>query len=50
MPYRGKRNEPAFVKNTAEAVARLKSVDLARLEEVTTTNFFRLFQKAKRPA
>ena len=50
MPHRGKRNEPAFVRNTAEIVARLKGVDLARLEDVTTENFFRLFQKAKRPA
>ncbi len=49
MPHRGKRNEPAFVKNTATVVAKLKGVDLARLEEVTTANFFRLFTKARPP-
>lgn len=50
MPHRGKRNEPAFVKNTAETVARLKNVEPARLADVTTDNFFRLFAKAQRPA
>ncbi|NOT42676.1 MAG: TatD family hydrolase [Alphaproteobacteria bacterium] len=50
MPHRGKRNEPAFVKNTADVVARLKGVDVARLEQVTTDNFFRLFIKTRRPA
>jgi len=50
MPHRGKRNEPAFVRNTADAVARLKSVDSAALAEITTANFFRLFAKARRPA
>ncbi|MFM9862645.1 MAG: TatD family hydrolase [Micropepsaceae bacterium] len=50
MPHRGKRNEPAFVKNTADVVARLKGVDAERLEQVTTDNFFRLFTKARRPA
>lgn len=50
MPHRGKRNEPAFVKNTAEVVARLKGVEVALLEQATTDNFFRLFTKARRPA
>jgi TatD DNase family protein len=50
MPHRGKRNEPAFVRNTAEAVARLKSVETSKLEAATTDNFFRLFAKARRPA
>ena len=50
MPHRGKRNEPAFVKHTAEAVARLKGVELEKLAEQTTDNFFRLFAKVRRPA
>lgn len=50
MPHRGKRNEPSFVTRTAETVARLKSVEPARLAAATTDNFFRLFQKARRPA
>jgi TatD DNase family protein len=49
MPHRGKRNEPAFVRNTADAVARLKSVDTDALAAATTENFFRLFAKARRP-
>ena len=46
VPYRGKRNEPAFVAATATAVATLKSVDLQHLAAVTRDNFFRLFTKA----
>jgi TatD DNase family protein len=50
MPYRGKRNEPAFVVHTANAVAALKGVEPAQLAEATTDNFFRLFTKVTRPA
>jgi TatD DNase family protein len=50
MPHRGKRNEPAFVVHTANAVAALKGVEPARLAEATSENFFRLFTKAKRAA
>ena len=50
VPYRGKRNEPAFVAATAAAVATLKGVEPQHLAEVTSTNFFRLFGKARRPA
>jgi TatD DNase family protein len=46
VPYRGKRNEPAFVAATASAVAKLKGVDAEHLAAVTRTNFFRLFTKA----
>jgi TatD DNase family protein len=46
VPYRGKRNEPAFVAATASAVAALKGVDPQRLASVTHDNFFRLFAKA----
>jgi TatD DNase family protein len=49
MPHRGKRNEPSFVRHTAESVARIKGVDAERLAEVTTDNFFRLFTKVRRP-
>ena len=37
-PYRGKRNEPAFVRNTAEFVASLRSVSFVTLAKQTTTN------------
>ena len=46
VPYRGKRNEPAFVAATAAAVASLKGVEPEEVAAVTTANFFRLFGKA----
>ncbi len=50
MPMRGKTNEPAFLVHTAEFVAGLKGVSPQELAERTSTNFFRLFAKAKPPA
>lgn len=47
LPHRGKRNEPAFVTHTAEIVAELKSVPYPKLCDITTENFFTLFNKAK---
>jgi len=49
VPYRGKRNEPAFVAATASAIAELKGIDLQRLAGITSANFFRLFGKASAP-
>jgi TatD DNase family protein len=49
VPHRGKRNEPAFVKATAAAVAALKGVELEVLAAATTANFFHLFAKASPP-
>ena len=48
VPYRGKRNEPAYIVATATAVAELKGVSLLQLAAATTENFFALFQKAHR--
>jgi len=45
MPYRGKRNEPAYVAHTAAALAQIKAVPVAELAEATTANFHRLFTK-----
>jgi TatD DNase family protein len=50
VPYRGRRNEPAYVAATAACVAALKGVEPDQLAAVTTDNFFRLFWKAVRPA
>jgi TatD DNase family protein len=50
VPYRGKRNEPAFVAGTAARVAELKGMSVEQVAEATTENFFRLFRKARRPA
>ena len=43
VPLRGKMNEPANVRHTAQFVADLKGVALEELAEVTTNNFFDLF-------
>ena len=48
VPYRGKRNEPAFVAETAGVVADLKGVSRDDLAVATTDNFFRLFTRADR--
>ncbi len=50
MPHRGKRNEPAFVRHTAAALAGLKGVGPQELEDATTANFFRLFTKVVPPS
>ncbi len=42
-PYRGKRNEPAYVKLVAEKIAELKEMSLEELEEHTTKNAKKLF-------
>jgi TatD DNase family protein len=43
VPYRGKKNEPAYVVETAKRVAELKGLPLEALAEATTANASRLF-------
>jgi TatD DNase family protein len=43
VPLRGKMNEPANVRYTAQFVADLKGISLEELANVTTSNFFDLF-------
>lgn len=47
-PHRGRRNEPAYVKETAKVLAETIGVTEAGIGEITTGNFFRLFKKMPR--
>jgi TatD DNase family protein len=47
IPFRGKTNQPAYVRYTAQEVAQLRGITLDELMEATTANFFRLFSDAK---
>lgn len=46
VPYRGKVNQPGYVRHVAEEVARLRGMSFEDLAEATTANFFRLFPQA----
>lgn len=46
MPYRGKPNQPAYVRHTAEFLANLRGETYEQLAAATTENFFRLFKDA----
>lgn len=46
IPMRGRRNEPAFVRYTAERLAQIKEIPLDELAQITSDNFYRLFRKA----
>lgn len=46
VPYRGKTNQPAYVRHVAEEIARLRELPLETLAAATTDNFFRLFRHA----
>ena len=43
IPYRGKRNEPLYVRYVAEEIARLKKISVQRVMETSTENARRLF-------
>jgi TatD DNase family protein len=44
VPHRGKRNEPAYVRFTAEAIAQIRSLDLTEVANITTTNARKVFR------
>lgn len=44
MPFRGKQNQPAYVKHVAEHIADLRGISVAEVAAATTVNFKRLFK------
>jgi TatD DNase family protein len=49
MPYRGRRNEPAYVVEVCKGLAELFDWTVGETAAKTTDAFFNLFTKAKRP-
>jgi TatD DNase family protein len=47
VPFRGKTNQPAYVRHVAEHIADLRGISLGEVAEATTRNFFRLFKQAQ---
>ena len=48
VPYRGKRNEPAYLKVIVEKISDVKSLDYKEVEKTTTLNALCLFDKEKK--
>ena len=44
VPFRGKRNEPSFVRYTAQKVAEIKKVSFEKFAEITTENALRIYR------
>ena len=42
-PMRGKKNEPSFIKYTADKLAQLKEISFDEINKITTNNFNSLF-------
>lgn len=47
IPFRGKTNQPAYVKYVAQEIANLRGISLDNVMNATTENFFTLFKQAK---
>ena len=47
-PFRGKRNEPAYVAHTAAVLGETLGIDESEIARITTENAFRLFSKMPR--
>ena len=50
VPFRGRRNEPAYVSHVAEKLAEIRGWSLEETAKNTTDSFFNLFRKAARPS
>ena len=46
IPYRGKTNQPSYVKHVAEEIAKLRGISFEDIATATTENFFQLFKHA----
>jgi TatD DNase family protein len=44
VPFRGKRNEPSYVRYTAQKIAEIKKVPFEKVAEVTTENALRVYR------
>lgn len=44
VPFRGKRNEPSYIRSVAEKIAEIKEVQLEEVVEVTTQNAKKIFR------
>jgi TatD DNase family protein len=49
VPYRGKRNEPAYTRLVAEKLANLLSTDIGEVAKITTANAKKLFGMKEKP-
>jgi len=47
IPYRGKRNEPAFVKETARKIGELRGLSMEEIGDRTSQNFYNFFKIAE---
>ena len=47
LPYRGKRNEPAYVIETARQIAQMRELSCEEIGQRTTDNFFKFFRLAR---
>lgn len=46
-PFRGKTNQPAYVKHVAEEIAKLRGISAEEVGATTSANFFELFRRAR---
>ena len=46
-PYRGKRNEPAFVKEVARQIGELRGLSTEDVGGLTSDNFYKFFELAE---
>ncbi len=45
VPFRGKLNQPGYVKHVAEEIAKLRGESIQNIAQATTQNFIKLFNK-----